>query len=661
MNGLYIFFSGPTQSVDRRIEDKKTEYLKIVNQIKGKVRDEKISYINKLKNDNDAIDSIEDDLYEKKIDKTITNKEYIKRINELENKKTDEYLLKTVLNQKSSALKNPDRIYIVYQNGWVNFFEKIRIDWLLLLLVVGFFSYVFTNEYETEMYILNYISCESYKKIFFSKTLLVMMLSSIASLLLNFEILLYSGLKYGLNGINYPIQSISVLRASKWNISILQGVCIYFLIGVVASIYISGMVVFFSVLLKKEVNTIITLLGIIVLPLFLVSDKMILKLNMPLAYIKKEIIMLGIYNEKTGNIDYLNGIHLIEKLVVAILISIILVIIAYIVHNRLFGRILNKRVKALLLCLVAICITGCDNNKKDTKAIYNAYATNLVTDGKYFVEKLNNDIVVNDGKDSFNLFREPFVKTDNVIVCGIFNDKVLCIENEDDKTFLKSVDILSGKTDMIYNEYYNDIPGYNYLDIYKSDNRSYDREHNEEKVIDNAFIVDGKIFIICNSVLYQLDGRHKKKIIDNLMDSMVYIENNNLFYINDKRVLQHYNFLTKKREILFCDIMLNSLRLDEDGLWAVDSENNLCLLDYKKKIVRRVCGHINDVYYTDEKYVYSVNDNNNIAVVEKNSGKMVCEYGAVDNITSLVAINKKIYAVNNINGKDELKVFENHK
>ena len=86
-------------------------------------------------------------------------------------------------------------------------------------------------------------------------------------------------------------------------------------------------------------------------------------------------------------------------------------------------------------------------------------------------------------------------------------------------------------------------------------------------------------------VKYLLYGRHKKKIIDNLMDSMVYIENNNLFYINDKRVLQHYNFLTKKREILFCDIMLNSLRLDEDGLWAVDSENNLCLLDYKKKIV----------------------------------------------------------------------------
>lgn len=142
---------------------------------------------------------------------------------------TDEVLGRYV----SYANANPAKHYIVNEVGWDAWIGNEKLDLILLVFVLFFSVYLVTNDYETGVYAVKHTSsyrkeklCLSQQVLFIVYSLLLMVLSFLCEWI-------FYGVRYGLSGYGFPVQSLWTFENSSFHFSIWQCcICIHIVKGI---------------------------------------------------------------------------------------------------------------------------------------------------------------------------------------------------------------------------------------------------------------------------------------------------------------------------------------------------------------------------------------------------------------------------------------------
>ena len=164
---------------DEVIENNKDRYFNTLEWSKGKldsIQEEKInSYYNDIIKKVQERGELQQLHQNNDIDSDEYKKKYLKLTHELENR--DAFNL--VFQQYIRAKENPDKIWIIYENGWNAFWSSATPDILLIIALIIFNVLVIGEDYENEMDCILRTSYMGRKKLFISRLLLSFVISAV--------------------------------------------------------------------------------------------------------------------------------------------------------------------------------------------------------------------------------------------------------------------------------------------------------------------------------------------------------------------------------------------------------------------------------------------------------------------------------------------------
>ena len=595
-----LAFEDSSDYVNGYIEADKEIYMEYMAPISGKSTDEKEFIINNIISEYEEVEKKVSSAADLFISKEMTEKEYAKLSLEAKSTLDKRELINALRSQQNYVNMDRENRYYVYQNGWLNFFGEINIDyWLIVILIIAITS-VFCVEYETEMNVLNLIAVNGREKLFLAKSSMSILFAIITSTIFFVESLIINNIKYGLTGYSYPIQSISILGKCNWELSIGEVVLLVYLLYVIGAVYTVVLILTLSTVLKRPINTILITVSIIFIPMYLLEEKVVFNLPLPTGFVYMYRYVHGFYDNNAEGKIYYSIKDLSIKISMAVLIMIFLMVVAKREYIKKKSSISLKRkllknlifIGTMIACI--LLFSGCSRKKSDKKEVINNNidACILATDD-YFIDGTKIPYSLENNGNICNLFRDVFMDEDDYekIKMNYLNDNILCYIRYYDNFMnydicLLDLDSYENKT--IYSEREFNKKGIDYL-INDSDDfvSGYEKEEQLKEQISSCIVADNKIFAIASENIYQIDlsdkfSNKKEIIIDNCSNACVAYAKGEIFYINDTYNLEIYSVEDKTNSII-SDYLISELYALEDKLILRTMDENLVMYDYDNK------------------------------------------------------------------------------
>lgn len=642
LNGLIAFFGEPSRSVDMTIEANKSSYVLLMHKIFGKNNAYKTNSINDLvKEVNDANNKIL-----KKADKyesgEISQTDYIDYSFKLSEILSQKDIVERINSQKEYVTQDQKHRYYIYENGWTNLLQNTGIDILLFIFILLSITPIFCNEYETGMNELNLISSGGYKCLYANKILAGISITSLLSIILSAENICINNWRFGLDGTEYPLQSLRIFEDFATEISIKNWLILYVLLGMMSAIYISILVMFLSVITRKVVNTILITISILFFPLFVLEEINMYKIPLPINFLRKQGYILGIYSSQTGKNEFFNINEIMRILISTLIICIILIIIG----KKFYGNI--RKIKVIrkyrityAFMIITLLFTGCEKKENTSEHIFNniGWGMLFVYDNNV-IKNVDNQIQLKKNKNNVDLIRDPFMKgkqRDMKIngMCG--NLLYITMEYDTGDYDIISVNTNNYESKIIYKKHWNFVDGYNYLGI-KSENLNSNSIQNSERV-STCFYENKKLYILSDEYLYETDCKTGKRkiIIEDVNDSVISYINGRIYYVNKTFNLMSYNVKNKKTEVVDSGLVTRIFALKNDILIQYTSKQ-IVARNYKTGEVNFVYNSYGEMFNADEKNIYCVKENKEIEVINVKTGvieKNIKVKGEVNDIKSL--------------------------
>lgn len=605
--------------INNDVENNKVCYNQYMDKVHGKINKDKAEYLN---SESKKISDAEGEMSKLQAVVGTTDFNINKFAETMEKNRTiinNKQGFSPVYDQFNNASQNPDKIYLIYENGWNLFLGFARFDIFLIIVTIIVISSVFCSEYESGMSEI-LLCCKNGKgKLFFSKMLTAIILTVLLCILFYLTDFIVYDIKYGLPNGNYPIQSISEYNYSSNNLSLYQLAGLIFLNKLLAMLYLCLFAVIISVFIKKSFITSFCSILFIIIPYCIMYNSNIK------YYIPTPIALILSVNYFKGNIpatDYYDSIkgipfnNYITIIVATVLIVLTLLFISYFkfISKNMLNRLKFKQLSTVaLIVFIGLTSTGCGKTEQNIKGpdIYNSAVSNHIMCNKNFYigygEK-GNIIVDLENNISYPFDRDPFSSQDSTI-SGIMmtEDKVYYMKTFDTYNYdIKELDLNTKKTRTIYTKINKVKPEFDFAGIRDLKSLSYNFN------IIPSYYIWGEFIYTDNenkTEQYNMNTR-QRKIFE--QDKFIY---NAYYQQNEYYVKQNYDFFkldlnTFEKEKI-TDLKVYSFIVTEKGIvfGNLNDGGKIYFMDFNGENVRKLSNEIFGYISFDNDYIYYLDSN----------------------------------------------------
>ena len=250
----------------------KVIYDEYKNIFKGEITDEKMDKIEEEKKQIEQALDKESKAYEKLVDKEITYSEFAENIAELLPLTSKESAFEAFYEDYKILLDDRENRYIINEDNVSMHYEKT--EYLLLLFIFVVIAVFFTREQSSKMEFLLKTTENGRIKAALRKTaaacLLVIALWAVFLLIELVEIFI----RFGADGLMYPLQSLGRFRYSRFNLSILGTFLLIHGLKLVGYLFFTVLISAFAVLFRNVIATIFTPVSISFIVIYFWGDSM---------------------------------------------------------------------------------------------------------------------------------------------------------------------------------------------------------------------------------------------------------------------------------------------------------------------------------------------------------------------------------------------------
>lgn len=627
INCILTITHNDTSEINNVVEQNKDSYYYYLNTLNGKLDSKKEEFIKSSQNDISVAEENNNNAFNALISGKISDNEYFSITNQGNNVLNKQNAFGAISGQYLKIKENPEIRYFIYENGWKLFLAKENSDLLMVILILIIITPVFCFEEERGMSRILKTSKYGKSNLFFSKFILIIIIATgILCLFFLSDYIIYN-IKYGLSDGNFPLQSLTEFSNSKYNISIMQMVFIYFINKFIGIVYISSIVIVLSAFIKKSYFTVFSSFSLIYIPYFLFSDSSLKYLiPTPVSLFLSTRFFKGKQLEQMGikSIEELSKESYLIVLCVSIVIIGILIVLAYIKYCGIKVKVKKVTGKttcfALISCLVlSLCSCSTDKFNDISNFVFNSsvgdyylYNNNILIDntalGSNTIKEINS-------KKEYPLIRNAFFDAKNSPIISnvrLTDNSIYYMQSGTNSNFkIIKIDISTFTEKTIYEKIDYVSANSNFLGIGKNDSFS---GNNIKSNAINYFVVSNYLFISKEGKLFKINlSNNTTEILleDNIYQISYY--NNFIYYINGSNQISSYDLKTKTIRKL-TNNMSNYLLVSRNGIYYTN-------LSDKGKIYRMDYTGDNDLKFLDTK-CKSINFNEDYIYLSDVENKM---------------------------------------
>lgn len=465
------------------------------------------------------------DKYEKH---DISYKEYNKVILENESYFKIDKIYQKLIKQKEYVDKNPKRDY-VNQNGWKAFQNTFRMDIVLLLILICNVSSVLCKEYDTEMHIINQVSCKGKNQLFWTKVLVALVINFISVAIYIGIVLGACEYRYGLGYYKSSVQSLYMYEMSSWDFTIGEMVMLLSAELLVLAFIVTAIVFLLSVFFKNNVVVLIGSICIVYLPTILFSEKMLMKIPNASIYIYAQGILRGIdgFQEEICKNPK-------EYMIKTIILACICFVFAFLLYKGLSFKkaisSLKKRRTIKIISMVVIvgfCINGCGTEVNNSFS-YDACGLGMLQrngESNVVTEEEAKKIIETTGVD----FKDEAI---GLSAFSMNEDELIYVLSEGKVNSIYGINVNGGKPKKYYSNTITEDDGINYLGLRDKIQQNGDLSYGE--CFAECWRQNGQIYYREGENIFRVNSKHNvEKIIDDFEDGLCAV-NNKIYYVNNK-------------------------------------------------------------------------------------------------------------------------------
>ena len=417
---ISMWYGFEAEGIDAAYTETYDHYLE---KLGGSLDEEKGEYIVSRYADLQGVARTVNDLEDAYEQGDISKEEYQEKLSAVAQLKQEQEVIKHFYQKYQYAAEDPEKRYIVNENGWGELLAEEKFDFLLVLLLLLIFVPVFCLEYETDMSQLQLCSRKGRMQLTVFKIVMVGMLAAgISPMFSSIEFLFYQytdGLLYE----NAPVQSLVFFEESTYKMSLIQLWRLIVFSKMTGAVFLCLMIMAVSVLVRKSLLVIIINGLLILIPIaFSTMQKIKYMLPLPVGL----LYGTGYFFPSLYGYQFEPELGMVEKYIsfqafsnpdlyrLAVIYLIVMVILVCVIIGKHLGvrfRIQKRVVAMIMLICILTGLSGCSKSTVEDEVFYkNAYTDfSMITD-QYYCYIDNYNIVCQDLQSgaSFYLLRDVF-------------------------------------------------------------------------------------------------------------------------------------------------------------------------------------------------------------------------------------------------------------
>lgn len=337
-------------------------------------------------------------LYNRFYDRNIAQEELLSKVAPYEETLSRQNGFELLYAQFIYAREDPERRYLLYDNGWNGLLTRDALDIGFVGLLLLIITPIFCHEYHSGMDVLNLTTQKGAKRLIFAKLFLA---AAIVTLLCFLNSALEYGfyeLRYGLPHGDYPLQSLPYFAASAKALTLLEAFLWITASRWFGSLLFAVLILFLSVLAQKYALTLIVSTALLLLPYYAVQNETMryflpgpLPFLLGIGFLRGTETMADPFTQQEMVL-----FHEITRGMLHLLISAALLLLSLMLYGifRKTSATWQGRWKggkrhgavALLSLLLLMTMTGCATEAGSTEyAIYNVSHRNQFENERYAV------------------------------------------------------------------------------------------------------------------------------------------------------------------------------------------------------------------------------------------------------------------------------------
>lgn len=283
---------------DYIIKENEVIYKKYINEYKGKITKEKEEAIKQEYEHIYFADTKINEYAEQLEEGMISKEEYQNRCKFSYEKLKEKKAFEVFYSKYTYAKEEPENRYILDTRGWETLLRG-DFDYLFILVLVVLVSIIFTQEMESDMEDILLSSKNGGKKLVTAKLKTGICIGIILFIVFQSFEIGYLLSAVGLEGVNYPLKSISSFATSNFNISLGQAYMVVLVIQILGVTFAVVQILLIGLCLKKMISSMAISMFALLFPMLLNINEVINFLPVPFVMLKAVTFIQGnIYVEK---------------------------------------------------------------------------------------------------------------------------------------------------------------------------------------------------------------------------------------------------------------------------------------------------------------------------------------------------------------------------
>ena len=569
------------------VEQYRNDYMYYMQNVNGKLSDEKTHYIEAIASQSAAVKDIISQTYLDFYAGNISEKECNLKVEELSGIAKRSQGMNALYEQYLYVRQQPENRYMMYPNGWAALLQEDELDFFFLTALLILIIQLVCNEYVCKMDCLVLTTLKGSKNFGIKKELMALFLALALNLFFNIEHFIFCEVKYGLSDAGYPIQSLECFSECPYSINLGQAFLALMVLRMFGSIFLATLVCFVATWTRKYAVSCLLVLCIVVIPYIALNDSLQYRLPLPLGFLRavgyffgNEVVLDSVTGKETTVFFQITQLQLIGICIISFLeIFMCCIYIWYKSRNK----VLCLKGKNYVLLFIGISsislLTGCGSvdTLQEVNMPYNSISSDFYQDNECLVKTTRNEENVEvwmqgENDELVNIIRSPFGTefiNQDCIYCLERNIYYMSSYTEDDSNI--RLYNRAGKTTMYILEVLMDSMEENC--IFEV---SY-QKNSEWSFLNNVrafFLNKQNIWFITENTIWQVDlFTYKKEMLNIPVAGNIAYDGQRIYFVDDTMRLSYYDIQTGLIDVID-DIATKDYVLTQKGIYFSNLRDN---------------------------------------------------------------------------------------
>lgn len=562
-----FFLAEDSHHTNFLLEENKKVFLQYEKELGGKLtkqKQKKIKFL--MKQQNQANEFL---LEQGKLltEGTITMEEYQEHsIKEREILQKREVI--NLLNEQYQYAKiNKEHRFLLYPNGWINFFQKAGKDFFCFFCIIFLTTAVFLREFEQGTHKINLVCICGRKTLYYIKWCVALTIAILFSIFSYFTEIIIAAGRYGLKHSFYPLQSLSLFEDCPWNISLIEAAVLILFLKMIGTIVFTSLLQFCCLFFQKTAPCLVTSLLLTAIPYFFLSKKLLYSLPIPISFFLLDGFLSGIYNMETGHYDFFSKKEFLILTGQVLFLISCFILVGYFFYQgssyckykiRNIGKKWRKKsIKIFTIFLLLPLFFFCQCGIQEKVPILHNYENDTMFENSTEIFTVCGNSFIRKEKEKkkeeplfLNLFWDEKDYETTRIIYVTESDIYYIKYYEFDQYDIVRFDLKQMEEHILYCYRDSQAKGYNYLGIIpEPDLRIYHNQKRSQNRVINFWLDGSYLYLVKDDKVEQVNQYTKKKItiIKNAASNVSYY-NGKIYYLSTDYILHCYCIETKKTE-----------------------------------------------------------------------------------------------------------------